>query len=126
MPKNVKPNATSYSLIAVAKEEYEREAVRYFKEVCLRDGLEMRKELLNLISNEWVKKHPPPGNPQKQLIQYSKTHEESTVMCEVEGCREEAKFRCDTVFPFGRIKSLCQSHTCMFERRGELRSKKKL
>jgi len=126
LTKQVKPDSSKF-LYAEAKTESEREDVRYFKAVLARDGLDMRSELLRLIREDWVRRHPRPGNPQKMLVQFS-GHEESRakVVCEVGGCGEEATYNCDTIFPFGRIKNLCTSHTCLFERRGELRGKKPL
>ena len=64
MTKPLKPTSESYALTAVAKNPDEQESIRYFKEVCLRDGLEMRGELIKLIKEDWVKRHPKPGNPQ--------------------------------------------------------------
>jgi hypothetical protein len=125
--KQVKPESSKF-LYAEAKTESDEEAIRYFKEVCSRDGLEMRNELIKLVSQDWVRRHPHPGNPQKMLVQFNGGHEESdgAVLCEVEGCGKEAVWRCDTVFPYGRFKSLCRGHALMFERRGELRGKKRL
>ena len=41
--------------------------VRGFKEVCLRDGLEMNRELDRLLSQWLTMHHWPPGNPQTQI-----------------------------------------------------------
>jgi len=64
MTKQVSPKASTF-LYAEAKDEAEKNAIKYFKEVCLRDGLEMRKELIRLIEHDWTVRHPRPGNPQK-------------------------------------------------------------
>ena len=121
MTKSLNPCSKSFALTAVAKDEPEKEAINYFKEVCLRDGLEMRTELIKLINDDWVKRHPKPGNPQLQLFQFSKPHEESVDVCEL--CGEPAFYRCTTVFPINPVKSLCRSHTVQGERRNEILKK---
>ena len=119
------PCSQSYALTAVAKDPSEKEAINYFKEVCLRDGLQMREELIKLIKEDWVKRHPKPGNPQLMLFQSlerKKVHEE--LVCEV--CGEAAVYRCTTIFSINSVKMLCQSHTVQFERRREVTKKEKL
>lgn len=122
MTKTLNPSSKSHALTAVAKTPDEKAAVNYFKEVCLRDGLEMRTELIKLIKNEWTKKHPPPGNPQTQLFQY----EEREYRCEWLNCNQEAKFVCKSVFPFGGDRKFCLVHRKRAEFKGEVSSYKKL
>ena len=125
--KPLNPKSESFALTAVAKNPDEQDAISYFKEVCLRDGLEMRSELIKLIKEDWVVRHPKPGNPQLMLFQSlerGQVHKESVAVCEV--CGEPAVYTCETVFPINSTKSLCQSHTVQFERRREVISKRKI
>lgn len=117
------PNKKNNSLIVHGKDEADNEIIKFFKEVCLRDGLEMRKELINLIRERWAPKHNYPlGNPQHQIIEYKEVHEAIVPVCDL--CGSVAVYRCETVFPINSTKSLCRSHTCLLERRGEVISKK--
>jgi hypothetical protein len=122
--KPLSPDSQSFALTAVAKNEAEKDAVRYFKEVCSRDGLEMRHELIKLIREDWVKRHPRPGNPQKQLFQFDECHEE--IMCDMPDCGNKAVYRVETIFPVNPMKRLCQHCTSLFERNRELVSKRRL
>lgn len=118
------PNKQNTSLIVHGKDESDNELIRFFKGVCVRDGLEMRKEILDLLRHTWAKKHNyPKGNPQHQIIDYVEpVHEES--LCEV--CGEPAVYKVTTIFPINPVKRLCGSHTCQFERRQEVISKERL
>ena len=118
-------NKKNTSLIVHGKDETDNELIKFFKEVCLRDGLEMRRELLDLLRHSWATKHNwPKGNPQQQVTEYFESHEESTAVCEV--CKEPAVYKCTTIFPINTVKDLCQSHTVQFERRREVIKKVKL
>ena len=90
MTKQPQKNSQTCIVFAEAKTECEKKLVNYFKEVLSRDGLKMRDEVFKMIEHYWMKLHPIPGNPQTQLFQYGDVHEESTVLCDVNGCREEA------------------------------------
>lgn len=54
-----------------AKTESEKHDLRGFKEVCNRDGLEMRLEIRKWIRTFLKKHHWPPGNPQHQLMEFT-------------------------------------------------------
>ena len=124
LTKNLTPKSKSYALTAVAKDQPEKEAIEYFKEVCLRDGLEMRSELIKLIKDDWVKRHPKPGNPQLMLSQCSKKKLKS--LCMFKDCSCVAVWKCFSVFPFGKDRRLCDRHRVNAERLGELRGKQKI
>ncbi len=124
MTKQVNPNAATF-LYAEAKDEAEREVVRYFKEVCSRDGLEMRKELIRLVEHDWVVRHPRPGNPQKQLIQFDGS-KQIRGLCEVEGCGNRAEYLCYSAAPYGKDRRLCNRHRVNEERRNNVRESVKL
>lgn len=126
MPTFAKPKAKTKQIVAKPRPEWEIEFVA-FKEICARNGLSMSEEIYERAIKKFLEEHHwPPGNSQTLLEIYDGGHEESTVMCEIECCGEEAAYKCDTIFPFGRIKNLCAHHTSLFERRCELTSKKRL
>jgi len=125
MTKPANPKARTFTLIAKAKDESERKAIQYFKEVCRRDGLELRKEIINLISLEWVQKHPKPGNPQKQLFQFDGS-KQSRGLCEWEGCHNKAEFLCVSAFPYGKDKRYCSFHRKRAEFKRDISQAKKL
>lgn len=124
MTKQVNPKANS-SIIAVAKTEPEKELIRYFKEVLARDGLEMRTEIFKLIEHDWVRRHPRPGNPQKQIIQYDGSAKGGG-LCEMEGCPNMAEYMCYSAYPFGKDRRLCSHHRVDEERRNNVRKSVKL
>ena len=119
MTKSLTPTSKSFALTAVAKSIEEQEAITYFKEVCRRDGLEMRTELIKLINIDWVKRHPKPGNPQLMLFQKKK--KVKATICEL--CKSPAVFRCSTIFSINPVKLLCRDHTVQGERRNEILKK---
>ena len=125
MTKPANPTAQTFTVIAKAKDESERMIVKYFKEVCARDGLEIRKEILSLISIEWVQKHPKPGNPQKQLFQFDDS-KRSRGLCEFEGCKNLATHLCFSSFPFGKDRRLCDRHRVDEMRKRNICKTKKL
>ena len=118
-PANLKSNT---QLIARAKDEPQKEIIKYFKSVCVRDGLEYGEEIFKMIQNYWMKVHPPPGNPQLQITQYKQPKHHSFHTCEYCNCK--AVYKVKTVFPFKTDKFLCRSHTTSLERRSEVVSKK--
>ena len=125
MTRPPNPKSKTHTIIVRANDEIEVSLINYLKEVCARDGLEYRKEILKLIEVDWKARHPPPGNPQIMLfqsIEKKKVHE--VVVCEV--CGEHAVYRCTTIFSINSVKMLCQSHTVQFERRREVTKKVKL
>jgi len=124
MTKQVNPKANS-SIIAVAKTEPEKELIRYFKEVLARDGLEMRTEIFKLIEHDWVKRHPRPGNPQKQIIQFDGS-KSSLKLCEWEGCKRKAVWRCRSSYPYGKNRNYCSFHKKRAEYRRDICEAKKL
>ncbi len=124
MTKPVNPKADS-SIIAVAKTEPEKELIRYFKEVLARDGLEMRTEIFKLIEHDWITRHPRPGNPQKQLVQFDGS-KKARGLCEVDGCSQEAEYICHSAYPFGKDRRLCSHHRVDEERRNNVRKSVKL
>ena len=125
MPKPVNPNADTHSVIAVAKTEPEKELVKYFKEVMARDGLQMREEIFKLIAHDWIRRHPRPGNPQKQLIQYDGS-KQSEGLCEWVGCMKEAEWYCRSAFPYGRDKRYCSFHKGKAEYKRDICESRKL
>jgi len=124
MTKQVSPKASTF-LYAEAKDEAEKNAIKYFKEVCLRDGLEMRKELIRLIEHDWTVRHPRPGNPQKQIIQFDGS-KSSLKMCEWEGCKRKAVWRCRSSYPYGKNRNYCSFHRKHAEYRRDICEAKKL
>ena len=72
MTRQPNPKSKFSTIIVRANDECDKEIINYFKEVCARDGLEMRKEILNLIDFNWKQTHPPPGNPQLLLGKFTK------------------------------------------------------
>ena len=125
MTRPPNPKSKTHTIIVRANDEIEASLINYLKEVCARDGLEYRKEILKLIEVDWKGRHPPPGNPQIMITKYSdEVHEESQAVCEV--CGEAAVYRCTTVFSINTVKDLCQSHTFQFVRRKEVISKRKI
>jgi len=61
------PKSKNPRLIHDAQDTGQEMHVRGFKEVCLRDGLEMNREL-DLLITGWLHLHNwPPGNPQAQI-----------------------------------------------------------
>ncbi len=115
------PQKKSDTLGIIAKSEDEKELLRFFKSVCIRDGYEIREEFFKLVREQWAPRHNfPLGNPQHQIIEYKEVLARKFV-CEV--CGERASFKADTVFPINPTKFLCRSHLNQFERRGEILSK---
>ena len=125
MTRPPNPKSKTKTIIVRANDEIEASLINYLKEVCARDGLEYRKEILKLIEVDWKARHPPPGNPQNMITKYSDgVQEESAPVCEV--CGELAVYRCTTIFPINTVKNLCQSHTSQFDRRREVTEKRKI
>ena len=103
------PKAKTVNIIVNSKDETDRKLIRYFKEVCRRDGLEMRKEILSLLEHEWKAKHPPPGNPQIQIVQFDGS-KKTRKLCEWPKCKQKAEYECQSAFPFGVDKNYCLVH----------------
>lgn len=125
MPRQPNPNSKSSTIIVRANDESDKAIINYFKEVCARDGLEMRKEILDLIDFNWKQTHPPPGNPQLLLEKFTEQQKLSH-LCEVEGCNKPAKYLCYSIAPYGKDKKICNRHRIDEERKGNIRASKKL
>ena len=125
MPRQPNPNSKSSAIIVRANDECDKAIINYFKEVCARDGLEMRKEILNLINFNWKKTHPPPGNPQILLEKFTEQQNLSQ-LCEIKGCNSLAILLCFSVFPFGKDRKLCNQHKIDEVRKGNVRASKKI
>ena len=109
MPRYPDPKAKTNQLIIQAKNESEASTLRYFKNVCRRDGLELRKEVLNLIEVSWKKSHPPPGNPQLQIVQFSGSKTGLLGTCGFHGCHSKAVAK-GVFLPTGILYHLCADH----------------
>jgi hypothetical protein len=69
MPRYPDPKSKGEHIHIVCKPGRETD-FRGFKQVCLKDGLDMSDEFYGLMQH-WLKKHNwPPGNPQRQIEQF--------------------------------------------------------
>jgi hypothetical protein len=75
MPRPPNPKAKIPQLIIRAENEDERMVINGVKHVCALDGLEYKKELLELCRVFLHKHNYPPGNPQRQLFSVKADHE---------------------------------------------------
>jgi hypothetical protein len=110
MTRQANPESKTQSVIVVAKNESDSATIKYFKEVCKRDGLELRKEILNLIEVSWKKMHPPPGNPQLQIVQFQTGKSMGLFgTCGFVGCHAKAVAK-GVFLPSGQLYHLCAAH----------------
>ena len=71
MPRPPNPHAKTPQLIIRAENEDEKNVINGVKHVCALDGLEYKKELLQLCRLFLQKHNYPPGNPQTQIMAYA-------------------------------------------------------
>jgi hypothetical protein len=109
MTRYADPKSKSNMIIVKANTEPEAQLIKYFKEVCRRDGYEMRQEILSLLEHEWKNKHPPPGNPQLQVTQFDGS-KKAQKLCEYKKCKNKAVWLCVSSYPFGKDQRLCSFH----------------
>jgi len=103
MPRPPNPNAKIPQLIIRAENEDERIVINGVKQVCALDGLEYKKELLEMCRVFLRKHNYPPGNPQTQLFL------ESSVKADREcHCGEKADYEAWNLE--GQKFFLCEAH----------------
>jgi len=68
MPRPPNPHAKIPQLIIRGETEDEKKVINGVKKVCALDGLEVKRELLQLCRVFLSKHNYPPGNPQTQLF----------------------------------------------------------
>jgi len=102
MPTSPKPEAKTAQVCVKAKPGQE-EFIRAFKELCLRNRLEMQGELMELIKS-WLKTHNwPPGNSQTALKSFGF---KKSIKCSRCGGSFNNVWRVETV---GGVLDLCKS-----------------
>jgi len=85
MPRPPNPKAKIPQLIIRAENEDEKMVINGVKQVCALDGLEYKKELLQLCRVFLRKHNYPPGNPQRQIMVYADLVKNEQ-KCGREGC----------------------------------------
>jgi len=75
MPRPPNPHAKIPQLIIRGETEDEKMVINGVKKVCALDGLEVKRELLQLCRVFLSKHNYPPGNPQTQLFKEKTDHE---------------------------------------------------
>jgi hypothetical protein len=127
VPRTPSLNPKKMQVIVRSRDAIEEEALKYFRLVVQRDGLDLTSEFVKMVNNYWKKIHPPPGNPQLMMKAFC---EENTHIhihtCDDTRCNEVAVWKCETIFPVNPTKRLCDVHTRKMEVRNEIISKVKL
>jgi len=110
MPRPPNPHAKTKRLVLEGTIEEESVRIRAFKKICVADGLQMKKELLDLL-DFWLKKHNwPPGNPQTLLHSFG-VQTKITQQCQYPNCEEIATHECIPNSPYAQKKVFyCQKH----------------
>jgi len=121
------PKKKSPTLGLKANSEEEKIIITAFKETCLLDDLEYRKEILDLLRVVWLPKHNwPPGNPQVQITKFG-VQTEITQQCEYPDCSLTAAYECVPNSPLAKPKVFyCESHFEHAEQNRLLKAHKRL
>lgn len=90
MPKP--PNLESNRIVIQGRIEEENIRIKAFKEICNRNGLTYRKEILDLI-NVFLRKHNwPPGNSQVLMTKFVDKRLIEKRKCDHPGCDRDAVY----------------------------------
>lgn len=108
MTRQPNPKSKTATVILKANNEDEAKRIRGLKEICVRNGLEIRKVILNGI-DKFLKEHNwPPGNSQTLLQVFG---EKPRLICFK--CREEFYTLNHVEFISGKTARVCD--TCLVD-----------
>jgi len=112
-------------IVAKPKLEWETEFMA-FRELCARNGLSMSREIYDRAIKTFLRDHHwPPGNSQTVLESFDGS-KSSLKLCEWEGCKRKAVWRCRSSYPYGKNRNYCSFHKKRAEYRREICEAKKL
>lgn len=107
------PEAKTCHLIFQAKTEEEKVKMKAFKEICKRNGIEMRKELLKGIDGFLKEHHWPPGNSQVLIREFLPTPVGLVKPVRCHFCQEDAVGK--ATYKGKKKYDFCQRHLNQLE-----------
>jgi len=107
MPKP--PNLKSNRIVLEGNIEEENIRIRAFKEICQRNNIPYREEILKRIDHFLREHNWPPGNSQTQLAKFVEKRLVEKA-CEYPGCTDVAKYLCYPHPPGKNKVFYCMAH----------------